>query len=666
MKRTTYWILTALFLLTTTNLTAQTFKLSGDLRELLARDASTIRRAADSQSRISLLMKVTDASQMAAMCSDYDMEMITDLGYIAVVAVPVDQIARAAADPRVVRMEQEGCYELKVDDARQVTNVDKAYQPASPLTTAYTGKGVIVGVIDMGVQYNHPTYQDANGQLRIRKVWDRNENGTEVVLTDAAQILARQFSYSSKYGAEATNHGGHVMGTAAGAGSKNETKYRGIAPESDIIFCDFPQSDSKNQTEIYNAYSKNLVTAIKNMMDYAKEKNQPIVINMSLGQNRGFSTDAKLVQESFSLLTGPGRILVAANGNEGKDQLYLSSGDKRDVSIVFQTTDGEGNTETFWRSSGKLTFKMTLKPNSGSQTVEEFNTTQVVGGTMPAIVRNDYELIMVQLDDAPDGRHIYKLSLTPKKEIKYDLTVQVTSEQAFDLFSSQNIDASKTTPAGVTVSNAYTACVPAVFPNVIGVGNYTSRKIPTEKEVTNKTMDASSSCGPTWDGRTKPDVTAPGSIIASGNWYVEENSKDVIGQTYDIPGTTAKETWAGMSGTSMASPVVAGIVALWLQAKSDLTPADVLAIIKKTSQKLKDPSNQDYPVNLQGSGMINAYAGLCEILGLPTAIQTVDSMSDVRGKVSDMWYDLQGRCLGTDRPTQKGLYIRGHQKIMMK
>jgi hypothetical protein len=116
----------------------------------------------------------------------------------------------------------------------------------------------------------------------------------------------------------------------------------------------------------------------------------------------------------------------------------------------------------------------------------------------------------------------------------------------------------------------------------------------------------------------------------------------------------------------MASPVVAGIVALWLQAKSDLTPAEVLAIIKKTSQKLKDPSNQDYPVNLQGSGMINAYAGLCEILGLPTAIQTVDSMSDVRGKVSDMWYDLQGRCLGTDRPTQKGLYIRGHQKIMMK
>lgn len=662
MKKMFYWFLVALLMLTATDMTAQTFKLSGDLRELLTRDAATIRRAADSQSRISLLMKVTDASQMAPVCADYDMKMITDLGYIAVVGVPVDQIAKVAADPRVVRMEQEGRYKLKLDDARSVTNVDAAYNPESPLTTAYTGKGVIVGVIDMGVQYDHPTFQDANGQIRFRKVWDRNQDGSEVVLTDPAEIKARKFSYASKYGVEATNHASHVVGIAAGAGSANAAKYRGVAPESDIIYYDFLQPVVKDFTKIFNDYSANLVTAIANMMEYAKENNQPIVINMSLGQNRGFSTDVKLSQEAFGLLTGPGRILVAANGNEGADMSYVHSGDKRDVTIVFTPIGTEGNTEMFWRSGGKLTFKLTLVPaNGGSTLTEEFNTTQLVDGMLPSIVRDNYELRLTQLDDAPDGRKVYKMAFYPKAEVAYYLTANVTSEQAFDLYSLLTIDSSKTSTTGITVSNAYSAGVPAVFPNVIGVGNYTSRKIPSDQETTNKTMNNSSSWGPTWDERTKPDVTAPGSIISSGNWYCEENDKEVI-ERYDIPGSDAKETWVGMSGTSMASPAVAGIVALWLQAKPDLTPQDVLAIIKKTSQSIKDPGDKDYPENQQGSGMINAYAGLCEILKLPTAISNVavSRQPDVN------YYDLQGRRLGTQRPTQKGLYIRGHSKTMVK
>lgn len=665
MKKITHWILTALLLLTATNITAQTFKLSGDLRELLTRDVATIRRAADSQSRITLLMKVTDASEMAGVCADYNMKMITDLGYIAVVAVPVDQIAKAGADPRVVRMELEGRYVLKLDDVRPVTKVDDAYAALSPLTTAYTGKGVIVGVIDGGVQFDHPTFQDANGQVRFRKVWDRNQDGSEVVLTDAAAIKARQFSYTSKYGEEASNHASHVVGIVAGRGSENATQYRGIAPESDIIYNDFLQPAVKDLTKVFNDYCTNLVTAINNMMEYAKEKNQPIVINMSLGQNRGFSTDVKLRQEAFGLLTGPGRILVAANGNEGTEKSYAHSGDNRDVTIAFTPTGTEGNTEMFWRSGGKLTFKLTFKPvNGGSAIKEEFNTTQLVDGVLPTIVRDNYELMLTQLDNAPDGRKVYKMAFYPKAEVAYHLTANVTSEQAFDLYSSLAIMNSPT--AGVTVSSAYSAGVPAIFPNVIGVGNYTSRKLPKDQETTDKTMDASSSWGPNWEERTKPDVTAPGSIISSGNWYYEENAKETVGPSYDIPGIDAKETWVGMSGTSMASPVVTGIVALWLQAKADLTPDDVLAIIKKTSQPIKDPKGKDYPANQQGNGLINAYAGLCEILNLPTAIKTVDTMSDVRGMMSDAWYDLQGRCLGTQLPTQRGLYIKGNKKTMMK
>jgi hypothetical protein len=109
-------------------------------------------------------------------------------------------------------------------------------------------------------------------------------------------------------------------------------------------------------------------------------------------------------------------------------------------------------------------------------------------------------------------------------------------------------------------------------------------------------------------------VAAPGSIISSGNWYNPNNEDEVV-ETYDIPGSEAKETWAGQSGSSQASPTVAGIVALWLQAKPDLTPDDVLTVIKNTSHAI-----EPIPNNHSGAGVIDAYAGLCNILDVANAI----------------------------------------------
>ena len=106
MKTISRLMLSILLLLGMTDMTAQTFKLSGDLRGMLTEDVATarwehgrlVRRASDSQSHLSLIMKVTEAQQMAQVCDDYGMRMVTDLGHIAVVDVPVSQIAKAAAD----------------------------------------------------------------------------------------------------------------------------------------------------------------------------------------------------------------------------------------------------------------------------------------------------------------------------------------------------------------------------------------------------------------------------------------------------------------------------------------------------------------------------------------------------------------------------------------
>ena len=620
MKTFSRWSLSIILLLGVTAVTAQSFKLSGNLREMLAENSGNAasRRFADNQSCIRLIMKVTEVQQMASVCDDYGMQMVTDLGHIAVVDVPVSKIVKAANDPRVVRMEKEGGFHYCLDEARKAVNVNPLTSGQSPLPQAYTGKGIIVGVIDGGIQYNHPTFLDANGMPRFRKIWDFDDKDGQqepVVLTNATDILARKYSYSSCNGIGATNHGSHVAAIATGSG-----RYLGMAPESDILFSDAAINPISERG--YELYSDFLLTSAKNMTDYATEHQQPIVINISLGNNLGFSTEVKLLQEAFGLLTGPGRIIVAANGNEGnteESKSYFHSGSNLTESIIFNGQTLPMSYDIIWKTGGSLSFSLDIMTGVRSNT-ETFSTSQLTDGMLPAVEREAYKMSFLQLDDAPDGKHIYKLRFIPKDvDLDFSVKASVTAEQSFEAFCKMLNIISADPADGCTISNAYTSAVPGIFPNVVAVGNFCNRVLPNGVEDEVGVMNTSSSWGPTWDGRNKPDVSAPGSIISAGNYYNPNNVDEVI-ENYDIAGSDAKETWTCQSGSSQASPTVAGIVALWLQAKPDLSPDDVFSIIKKTSHAI-----EPIPNNHSGAGVIDAYAGMLEVLGLSTSVPTLSS-----------------------------------------
>jgi hypothetical protein len=166
---------------------------------------------------------------------------------------------------------------------------------------------------------------------------------------------------------------------------------------------------------------------------------------------------------------------------------------------------------------------------------------------------------------------------------------------------------------------------PASAPSVIAVGCTQYREGVVnyegdwkEAEHTPRGLrNGMSSVGPTFDGRIKPDVMAPGvNIISSYSSYYLEQHPDAYDITWDVEhfdfqGRTY--AWNSNSGTSMSSPAVGGAIALWLQARPTLTPQEVLATLSRTCRH--NEPQLSYPNNEYGYGEIDVYRGLLDLLG---------------------------------------------------
>ena len=182
--------------------------------------------------------------------------------------------------------------------------------------------------------------------------------------------------------------------------------------------------------------------------------------------------------------------------------------------------------------------------------------------------------------------------------------------------------------------NTHSIHSPSSAPSVICVGATSYRtwftnykgEIQFYNQGTNGRRGDYSSVGPTFDGRIKPDVMAPGTNIISAysSFYIEHNpdARDLNSDIAHFPFRGRTYAWNSNAGTSMSTPAVGGAIALWLEANPRLSPSDVLDILSRTCTHY-DPS-LSYPNNLYGYGQIDVYAGLLDILGI-SAIREVSA-----------------------------------------
>lgn len=560
---------------------------------------------------------------------------------IVTAQIPLDAVQEVAALTGVHIIQAARTVYAQLDSSRITTGAVQVQGGAAPLKQPFLGKGVLVGDIDAGLDFTHPDFRTAGrGDLRLRSVWLQSDTsgtpppafgyGTE--LSDSTSILKKgtDLAYYS--------HSTHVLGIAAGADTTDGNPYYGIAPQADLLFANFKDIDV------------GITDALHWMFNYADSAHMPVVINMSLGTQMGPHDGSSLSDRMCDAMAGSGHIIVGAAGNDGGVEAHVSKTftaepDTLCTGMAFLTTlgtPGSGELQV-WGTPGKK-FKVSVCTIDKATRMPVYQSrfydaTRTYTGTVtlqkPYDQSGGYFNIATQVSplNGKPTAHI-ELAITDYQPDKV-IAIMVTGEEGSTVHAWANPSYCifRNHLQGMDVPDKHYLCseIGGVGKSIITVGAYTSKMDQLNQDgdtihaTAYRTADITpySNCGPTADGRMKPDVAAPGSVIVSALSSYESNNKGYVTK-FQFRGRDYG--YGTMEGTSMAAPHVAGIIATWLEALPKLTPDQIREAISHTA--IHDSYTGTEPNNTFGYGKIDAYAGLVYCLKNFAGINDVKAASE--------------------------------------
>lgn len=575
----------------------------------------------------------------------HDSRILARFGTIYIASIPLDQLDNLSNEPEVNRIEaSRSCFTL-MDSVIAGIRAGCVYS-GTGLPQAYTGAGVIVGLVDVGFDLTHPNFFNSSmSSYRVVRMWD------QLAPSDGKMYIGADFigkedllSKGSSTDGAVQTHGTETAGIAAGSGY--DTPYRGVSNESDLCLVsnyvsnDWQYVDTK---DIYKYTDATNALAFKYIFDYAKSVGKPCVISFSEGSYAGFSNDEQLYYEVLDSLCGPGRILVVSAGNLAGYTNYVHKTAEKDSSEVYLYKPDSICMATL-KSSDR--FSLTLEYGTAS------SAKTMLFDSHDILLTKDS---MINKSDSLDG-HKYSAMVNAyesaiDKSIVYDLYLKCddgigTSFPVKLKLAGKNTDVElfrrtcyfyRTPTGGIPDGGDNSRCImsPAASSAVISVGATERRESFTNYKGEKHTMTGFrygmrsyySSVGPTFDGRIKPDISAPGTnVISSESSYYEEGSPEAKPLESDVSRFTYNGRiygWNCDTGTSMSAPVCAGTIALWLQADPHLTRDDILEIFSLTARRPDE--SLTYPNNYYGYGEIDAYRGILEVLRRRTGLHAIIS-----------------------------------------
>ena len=558
------------------------------------------------------------------------------------------------------------------------------------LPQAYTGKGVIVGVIDTGFDFQHPVFKDAEGRSRIKAVYNPfGGSGSEAY--DAYGNLLPGTVYDTPEQIEKLTtdtykqmHGTHTASTAAGT---HHGDWGGMAPDADLVLCLFYPSDDATDYDGSLGSSWYLLNSLAYLQGYVKNSGQRAVISMSLNSHSGPHNGKGDVVDAIQTLTGEDNIaMVMATGNNAAVPLYAhkqlaSDDDVMKTFIRTQNTNCQSITYGYSRQDTPLTLKLcvvdTVKMEVKYETeVYRSDAEDGMGQTVLLQSSDDRTMakyftggIQFALMPHEDYQQTY-LNLVASGKLrgtKYAMMLCIGGAEGTDIDLCEDYSVGYTSFGKEGVVNGDNTKLQSDWASATGcisVGAYAANLSQRKLTGTYDTSDYFtlgdwayfSSFGTGLNGEAAPTVCAPGvNVVAAANRYYYNAS--VINSASD------EMKWDGgvydaISGTSMATPCVSGIGALCLEAMPEVTPAEIKEALASTA--VQDKFTAASPEKF-GHGKVDALSGLQLLMKGSTGISqyTYDCMAD------HVYYTLQGvRVAG--KLLQRGIYLKGNKKVVVK
>lgn len=690
-------IVSILFIFTSLGIIAQRpryEKMSPFVREAMASALAT-KQLTRSQSDDRLLTAFVRIDGNAAeVLRQYGCKELARVGDISIAAIPLSKLGALSCGRQVKRIETGRRCSIQMDTTRLVVNAEKVYT-GEGLPQSYTGRGVVVGVQDIGFDLTHPNFYSADmSQYRIKALWDQLSRDTiGSTLYVGRDYVGREALLKLEHpiDGETQTHGTHTAGIAAGSGAEGNgvvSPYRGMACGADLVLVD-NAADNASLIDSKDYYKFTYATdalGFKYIFDYAERMHQPCVINFSEGSSQDFHGYDQLYYELLAKLIGPGRIIVSSAGNDGARNSYIHKNIGKERAGAFIM----GNEKRFSctaKSKQTFTFRISVYDNVASPQIVDISTVNVCNAQDSLLTDSllvggkKYKwrvLAYPNSYDTSETAYDFQLSSPLKLGDSPQVSLQVMGRDAdIELYRMSGYMFPHSLDPVLDAGDCrYTIFSPSSSPDVICVGSTSYRTQFVNYLGEKKVYDSGqkgirssfSAMGPTLDGRIKPDVMAPGqNIISSYSTFFINNPKNVNASVksdvrhFDYNGRTY--AWNANAGTSMSTPVVTGAIALWLQADPTLTPADCLDIFAKTCTHYD--ASLSYPNNLYGYGQIDVAAGLREVLRRKAlGINTV-GQKKVSEQYDNRIYLLDGRYVGTsDANLPKGIYIRNGKKFV--
>ncbi len=605
-------------------------------------------------------------------------DILTDLGDILIVSGTMADIQDLESCDFVKAMSFGQIRKPMLDKAREDIKADDIHS-GTGLGQAYTGKGVITGIFDQGLDPNHVNFNNSDNTTRIKRLW--HFTGTSGSVIDYSSRVAR-FTTDSR----SETHGTHTLGCMAGSYNGNGTGKVVTKVEKRVIGPIVTNTVTVG-TDVANPYygistgsdiaagcgilsDPNIIAAVQNVADYAKSESKPAVMNLSLGNILGPHDNSTLINQAMARL-GKDMIICIAAGNDGDmpisiDRTFTQS--NTEIKTLFGSDDSftqatgyidiwsdsstpfTVNAIVYDRASGKILYELPVGGGNegtvGLGTSDYYPSYNNDANFDKAYSGRSYVAMTASKNTATNKRYNvlatasltysssnasrnlmlgFKVTGTPGQRIMMTAT---TNNAGFTNYRASGFDAG---------TGEYSINDMACGENTIAIGAYTTKDtwgiLGTNDKgfvqayntdgLTNGNVSNFSGYAITPDGRSLPDVCAPGAAIVSSvsTYYVERNSdrKMMVG-AQEANGRT--NYWAAEQGTSMACPIAAGTIALWLEANPSLTVDEVRSILKETATK-DEYVNNYVPATQWGAGKLNALEGLKKAISMAAGVNDV-------------------------------------------